>query len=52
MCIVAVSNLSDIFIYYIATIYAVGATDESKELLTYLWLSLLKVLLHFAEQAN
>ena len=50
MCMIAVNNLSDIFIYYIATVHRESEAVEGRhQLLSYLWLSLLKVLLNYAE---
>ena len=43
------SNLSDIFIYYVASL---PREEEARELMAYLWLSLLQVLLHYAERGN
>lgn len=49
MCSLAVNNLSDIFIYYVASL---PQAEEASELMAYLWLSLLQVLLHYAERGN
>ena len=50
MCMIAVNNLSDIFIYYIATVHRESEAVEGRhQLLSYLWLSLLKVVLNYAE---
>jgi hypothetical protein len=54
MSIIAVNNLSDIFIYYIATVYSDLEDPEGQKftLLAFLWLNLLKLLLEYAEKGN
>jgi hypothetical protein len=52
MCMIAVNNQCDIFIYYLATAYSQPASPEHFQLFNYLWLHLLKLLLNYAEQAN
>jgi hypothetical protein len=52
MSIIAVNNLSDIFIYYISTVFFDSERDTSFGLLAFLWLHLLRVLLDYAEKGN
>eukprot|EP00347_Sterkiella_histriomuscorum_P023819 403333278 len=62
LCQICVNNISDIFIYYVSMILKepslIHEIDTSKEeesvqkLFSFLWLNLLKVLLHFGERSN
>ena len=55
MSIIAVNNLSDIFIYYTATVFSDPNEEEEGHrftLLAFLWLNLLKLLLEYAEKGN
>ncbi len=51
MSMIAVNNMSDIFIYYMATIYQ-ETNEHQFSLLAFLWLTLLKELLKFAEKGH
>ncbi|CDW90832.1 sec7 domain containing protein [Stylonychia lemnae] len=64
-CQFCVNNLSDIFIYYISIIFrdplvahqpdranSENPDESSQKLFSYLWLNLLKVLLHYGEKSH
>ena len=54
MSMIAVNNLSDIFIYYVSSVFIEETlvNEQSFNILQILWLNILKILLEYAEKGN